>query len=160
MQTRQVVQCMKTHVVKVTQQATLRDALDRMDLYQVDGLPVVDAEEKIVGFLTEGDVVNALWSGGQCQHRHGESSIDEALNAGSDPVVETLRSNIPIAAQPVTDYMTRAVVSVLESDEMQEAATLMFRNGYKRLPVLDEQGKVVGTLNRVDVLQALMDGDM
>jgi len=55
----QALELMKTHVVKTTPDATLSEAVDLMDLYQVSGLPVVDGEGRLVGMLTEQDVIRA-----------------------------------------------------------------------------------------------------
>jgi CBS domain-containing protein len=134
----QALEIMKTHVVKTTSDATLGEAVDLMDLYQVSGLPVVDADGRLCGMLTERDVLRAM---------QGEQNHPLGLN----PLAESFA---------VADFMTTPPVSVSEHDAVLTAAQLMLERGLKRLPVTTEEGKVIGTLNRIDVLQAVFEGNL
>src|ERR1044071_3620367 len=55
-----VLELMKVHVVTTSPEASLRDAVDLFDLYQVSGLPVVTADGELIGVITEFDVIHAL----------------------------------------------------------------------------------------------------
>ena len=126
----QVLEIMKTHVVKTTGDATLSEAADLIDLYQTTGLPVVDADGGLQGMLTESDLVRAT-----------------RTVAG------------PLAGlQRVRDWMTTPAISISENAEIEEAFRILYDPGMKRLPVLSETGQVVGVLNRIDLLQAIFEG--
>lgn len=126
----QVLEIMKTHVVKTTPEATLAEAADLLDLYQTTGVPVVDADGLLQGMLTESDIVRAL------------HSLPAAV-AGR----ETVRA-----------WMTTPALSVSENTDVTVAATLLIRSGRKRLPVVTDVGRVVGVLNRIDLIQAAFEG--
>jgi len=143
----QALEMMKTHVVKTSPDSTLAEAVDLMDLYQVDGLPVVDAEGRLCGMLTEHDVCQALLPLGVLPDQDGKA-------------LERLRAASAQGSAHVRDYMNAAAISVLETQEIHEAALLLLRHGLKRLPVLDTEGRVVGTLNRIDLWQALFEGNL
>jgi CBS-domain-containing membrane protein len=51
------------------------------------------------------------------------------------------------------DVISKPVITVRDDESLGVAATRMAEHGIKRLPVLDKQGKLVGVLSRVDVLQ-------
>src|SRR5438093_1538708 len=51
-----VLELMKVHVIRASADATLGDAVDMMDLYQVTALPIVDQEGRILGIVTERDI--------------------------------------------------------------------------------------------------------
>ncbi len=121
---------MKSHVVTTNGEATLAEAADLLDLYQIMGLPVVDATGVLLGMLTESDIVRAAreLSGGLAAHRR------------------------------VQDWMTVPPVCVRESSDVREAALLLRTGRFKRLPVVSDAGKVVGVLNRIDLLQAVFEG--
>ena len=144
----QALELMKTHVVKTTPDAPLSEAVDLMDLYQVSGLPVVDAEGRLCGMLTEADVLKAILP--------QETAELSGLQA------EGLLSRLDLEAgnRPVSLCMTQPAICVLETDEICSAAQLMFQKGLKRLPVTTEQNIVIGTLNRVDVFQVLFEGHL
>jgi len=125
----QVLEIMKTHVVKTTCEATLAQAADLLDLYQTTGLPVVDANGSVQGMLTEADIVRATRTSG--------------VGAGS---------------QQVQDWMTTPAVCIGENETVADAARMLLARGLKRLPVITETGKLVGVLNRIDLLQAVFEG--
>ena len=129
---------MKTHVVKVYETSTIREAVDLMDIYQVDSLPVVDTEDRLTGMISERDILKAL----------------PTRNCSKMVVCE---QNQFIAESAVATYMVPNVISILERCEAAEAVSLILDSGLKRIPVITEDKHVVGTLNRVDVFQALFD---
>ncbi|MCW3098011.1 MAG: hypothetical protein JWL77_3629 [Chthonomonadaceae bacterium] len=126
----QVLEIMKTHVVKTTGEATLAEAADLLDLYQTTGLPVVDATDVVQGMLTESDILRAARTS----------------------------SGASTASQCVRDWMTAPAICIDENENVAEAARLMLKRGLKRLPVLTEGGRIVGVLNRIDLLQAVFEG--
>jgi len=126
----QVLEIMKTHVVKTTGEATLAEAADLLDLYQTTGIPVVDAAGVVQGMLTEIDIVRA---------------------------VRTLSGSVA-AAQPVRDWMTAPALCIGENEDVIAAAKFLDENSLKRLPVITDTGKMVGVLNRIDLLQAVFEG--
>ena len=123
---------MKTHVQKIGPEATLAQAVDLMDLYQTPALPVVDADNRLVGMITERDIAEIV------------------LRVGS-------RGAISLTVEKV---MSRPAVAVEEDTDVMEAARLMLEKRLKRVPVVTDAGEVVGMLNRVDVLQALFEGTL
>lgn len=127
----QVLEIMKTHVVVVTVEATLAQAADLLDLYQTTGLPVVDSVGVLQGMLTEYDIERAV----------------TALAA-------------PAANQSVRDWMSVPVVSIDENADLSVAVRHMRDRRLKRLPVTSEAGKLVGVLNRIDILQAVFEGTL
>lgn len=131
---------MKTHVVKTTPEATLSEAVDLMDLYQVSGLPVVDEAGRLCGMLTESDVVRALLPDGA-----GVALASAQRGAGE---------------HRVQDYMSRPAISISEHADVEQAAEQMIASRLKRLPVITDEEKVVGVLNRIDVIQALFEGNI
>ena len=123
---------MKTHVQKIGPEATLAQAVDLMDLYQTPALPVVDAEDRLVGMITERDIAEIV------------------LRVGS----------MGATSLTVEKIMSRPAIAVKEDMDVTDATRLMSEKRLKRLPVVTADGEVVGMLNRVDVLQALFEGSI
>lgn len=145
----QALELMKTHVVKVTPDASLSEAVDLMDLYQVSGLPVVDTEGCLCGMLTESDILKAV-----------------VLPASPDthPIEKeefsTILLNPEAGNWSVRQVMTQPAVSVKETEDVRQAAQKMLAHHLKRIPVITEQNIVIGTLNRIDIFQALFEGTL
>jgi len=109
----QVLEIMKTHVVKTTPDATLAEAADLLDLYQTTGLPVVDAAGCVQGMLAECDILRAV--------RELSGSVARS--------------------QPVRDWMTIPAICIGENEEVGQAARLLNEMGLKRLPVIYRNGE-------------------
>ena len=62
-----------------------------------------------------------------------------------------------IAETHIASYMVKNPISISERCEANQAVALILDSGLKRIPVVTEERLVVGTLNRVDVFQALFD---
>jgi CBS domain-containing protein len=143
----QALELMRSHIVKTRPEDTLKEAVDLMDLYQVTGLPVVDAEGRLIGMLTECDVARALVPEGRLEILEGNDAA-------------SLWESQCQAGRCVGDFMSQPAISVDEATDIRAAAELMFTHHLKRLPVTTREGQVVGMLSRVDICQAILEGSL
>ena len=116
---------MTTDVVAVAPTTSTRDAARMMFRYRVSGLPVVDAEDHVLGIITEGDFL---------------SMELERIDQGEGPKL-------------VGDVMSQSVLSVSPDLEVMEAARYMHSHDVKRVLVIEE-GRMVGILSRFDIVAA------
>lgn len=116
---------MTTDVVAVAPTTTTRDAARMMFRYRVSGLPVVDADDHVLGIITEGDFL----------------------------AMELERAEQGEGASEVGQAMSDSVLSVPPDLEVMEAARYMHTEGVKRVLVI-EGGKMVGILSRFDIVAA------
>ena len=140
---------MTRNVIPIERSASLSKAIHLMLDNRVSGLPVLDDEGKVVGILTEGDLL-----------RRGETATDrqrprwlEMLMGPRRIAEEYVKSH----GRKVEDVMTRDVVSVGELASLGEIAELMETKRIKRVPVVHD-GKIVGIVSRADLLQVLASG--
>ena len=132
-----VLELMKTHVVTVSCDAPIGEAVDLMDLYQTVGLPVITEQGALCGFVTESDIFRAI--------------ATPRIDAHPFPI----RGDA--AELKISAIMTRNVRFVTDTDDALSAALTLLESGLRTLPVVTEEGKVIGTLNRVDILQAFFE---
>jgi CBS-domain-containing membrane protein len=137
---------MSRNVVTIRQDATLRDAIRLMLDHAISGLPVVDAEGRVVGMVTEGDLLRRAETQTE---RHRPRWLEILMGPGrlSD---EYVRSH----ARKVGEIMTQAVVGVPPDAPLDQIVALMEQHRVKRLPVLDGE-RLVGIVSRADLLRAL-----
>src|SRR6266704_297870 len=128
---------MTTRVIWVRKDATFREMAVALREYRVSAFPVVDDDRKVIGVVSEADMLNK------------EALIDE-----SGFVDGILHRRDQAKARRITaaDLMTTAVVAVRPEDTVEHAAKLMYDRRVKRLPVTDENGHLVGIISRADVL--------
>jgi CBS domain-containing protein len=128
---------MTTRVIWVKKDATFREMAIALRDYRVSAFPVVDDDRKVIGVVSEADMLTK-----------------EALNDEPGMIVGILRRRDQNKARGVTagDLMTAAVVAVRPEDTVEHAAKLMYDRKVKRLPVTDADGRLVGIISRADVL--------
>lgn len=140
---------MTRDVVVVHPETPLRRVVQIMAERHVSGLPVVDAAGKLVGTLTEGDLVR--WREGLPER---EEKWLETLSQGFElapAFVAALRAE----RHTVRHAMQGAeVVTIPEDMPAREIAALMHAKGVKRLPVVTD-GKLVGIVARSDLVRGL-----
>jgi CBS domain-containing protein len=118
---------------------------------ELPGLPVIDGDGKLVGIVTEADLV--------LPDDQGDLHIPHYINLfGGTVFLEPLgrfEDRLRKAfASKASDMMTRDPDSVAPDTSVREAARMIHDTGHNRLPVV-EDGRLVGVVTRVDVLGAL-----
>ena len=132
-----VMDVMTTRVIWVRKDATFREMAVALREYRVSAFPVVDDDRKVIGVVSEADMLNK------------EALIDEP---GFVDGILHRRDQAKARGVTAGDLMTTAVVAVRPEDTVEHAAKLMYDRGVKRLPVTDENGHLVGIISRADVL--------
>lgn len=132
-----VAAVMTRQVVTVLPQATYKEVVERMTAHCVSAVPVVDADRRLQGIISEADV---LLKEERPPHRPGGPLLD--------PHGEAARAEARTAAA----LMTAPAITVRPETTLREAARLMHHRHVKRLPVVDGDGRLVGIVSRADLL--------
>ncbi len=119
----------------------LRTARRNEEKIGVKGLPVLDSEGMMVGFLSIGDILKAVFP--------FYMTLANLGNFTWDGMVVNIAEKA--GHSKVSELMTKEVVSVKENAPLMECVDHMLKNNVKRLPVIGEDGKVVGILHERDV---------
>jgi CBS-domain-containing membrane protein len=135
---------MTTRVVAVRENATFKDMAALLTEYRVSAFPVLDEEEKVIGVVSEADLLSkeALVAG------MGSQAAWLGRIAGSPYHDEFAKA----AAVTAADLMTKPPVVVTPDEPVTSAARLMYHGRVKRLPVVGEKGQLIGIVSRADVL--------
>ncbi len=137
---------MTTDPLTVSPDTLLKEAARTMVRNKVSGLPVL-VDGALVGIVTEGDFLRQEANRGQ---PYRFSLLDALFGEGpSDPP----------AAETVAEVMTELVISTTPQVTIGEAARVMANKRVKRLPVVDEDGVLVGIISRADVVNAFTKPD-
>jgi CBS domain-containing protein len=149
-----VSEVMTRLVVTTTPNARLEEAARLLRENHVSGLPVVSPPHRVVGLLSERDIVRALHRAtGVASPRGLLDLLLESAPSQGESVLKVCRQQLKNGR--VADAMTKRVVSIDPDAPLSEAARRMREHGFKRLPVVDADGKLVGILSRADIVQAV-----
>lgn len=126
----------------------LADIARRMVNERISGLPVVDDAGKLIGVVTEGDLLRRCETGTEATHSR---FIDLLLGPGR-LATDYVRSH----GRRVRDVMTETPITVTEGTSLEDIVRLMEKKHIKRVPVM--RGAVlVGLVSRSDLVRALAD---
>ncbi|RPJ22831.1 MAG: CBS domain-containing protein, partial [Chloroflexi bacterium] len=137
---------MTREVVTLMDTMTVAEAWDIMLKNLLKALPVLNDRGEVVGMLTDEDLLDR--AGLEQRLSVAERLDEQTLNAE----FTTLQSS----SLKIRDVMTSPAVTATGNEALSVAATRMAEQRIKRLPVLDEHGKLIGVLSRVDVLMQVI----
>ena len=145
-----VADVMSSEVLTVKKETPLKDAIKLIADNQISALPVVDETGKLVGIISEGDL---MWQ---------ESGID------TPPYIMLLDSIIYLQnparhdkqihkalGQTVGEVMSDRPLTIKPKKPVREAARLMHDKKIRRLPVIDEQERVIGIVTQGDIVRMM-----
>lgn len=137
---------MTRKVVTLTDTMPVAEAWETMLKNLLKALPVLNKNGEVVGILTDEDLLEKI---GLQQHLSIAERLDEKTLQAE---LESLRTS-PLK---VADVMVSPAITARVDEPLGIAAARMAEHRIKRLPVLDEKGKLAGVLSRVDVLKQVV----
>jgi len=122
--------------------------------HELPGVPVVDGSRNLVGIITENDLI--------LRDEQADLHLPHHLDImGGVIYLESMKhfeERIKKAfASKAEDMMTPNPITVTPDAPVEEAARLIAKHKHNRLPVVDDDGRLVGVVTRLDVLDAITD---
>jgi CBS domain-containing protein len=133
-------------VITVKPSTTVKEAAELFLEQRISAAPVIDSQEKLVGLVSEGDLLHRMEAGTE---RHRSWWLEGFI--GNDTLAAEY---IKAHGRKVSDVMTRKVITASPQTPLHEVATLMEKNAIKRVPIL-ENGQLVGIVSRANLIQAV-----
>ncbi|KAG8047009.1 hypothetical protein GUJ93_ZPchr0008g13527 [Zizania palustris] len=140
------------HVVKPT--TSVDEALERLVEHRITGFPVIDDEWNLVGVVSDYDLLALDSISG-----NGLAEVD--IFPEVDSTWKTFREIQKLLSKTngkvIGDVMTSAPLVVRETTNLEDAARLLLETKYRRLPVVNSSGKLVGIITRGNVVRAALE---
>jgi len=133
---------MTKDVVVVGPDEDFKGCAKLLQVHGISALPVVEAGT-LIGIVSEADLL----------------AMERERDAPHAPSVRRKGGEPVSGARMARDVMTSPAIFIRASASIPEAARLMYRESVKRLPVLDEQGALVGIVSRADLLKTFTRSD-
>jgi len=127
--------------VSVTREASFKELAARLFEVGVSGFPVVDDDGKVIGVVSEADMMAKEAMAG------GHQGLRGVIAAIAHRTERRKAGGVTVG-----DLMTSPAVTIAPEETVEHAAALMYDRGLKRLPVVDAAGRLIGIISRVDVL--------
>ncbi|MDR1379827.1 MAG: CBS domain-containing protein [Synergistaceae bacterium] len=133
----------------VMEHSTISEAIDIFYSHSVAGLPVVDVDWRLVGFLSETDILRAATPS------YLEVLTQSSFLSGEEE--EFARELEKLGDLPVRDYMVKPPIAVEPYVSLMSIADLMIRKHFRRLPVV-EDGVLIGIIDRRALWNFMLEG--
>ncbi|NBE50268.1 CBS domain-containing protein [Streptomyces boluensis] len=140
-----VADVMTKKVVAVRAGAEFKEIVATMERWAVSAVPVVGGEGRVVGVVSEADLLLK-----EEFHDHRLGLVEQMRH---------LEATTKAGSRTAGDLMTSPAVAVRPEASLPQAARLMAAHHVKRLPVVDERGTVQGIVSRVDLLKVFLRSD-
>ena len=143
---------MTKDVVTITKDSTIGDLSKLLISNKISGVPVVDEKGKLVGMVTDGDIITEDISPIFPYY------IDPfMMSYGFIENIEQYQKDMKgYLETSVEEIMTRKVRSVKMDTPVSEVAKIMVRNKINRVPVVDNDNKLVGIIARDNVIESMV----
>jgi CBS domain-containing protein len=140
---------MTPNVISVLPGDTVPEIAAKLTRHNISGAPVIDSSGKLLGIVSEGDLIRAFGA------RSAAKPIGwlDMLAEGKD-FAKAFLDDIRHDSHKASEIMTRDVITAQEDTSLPEIADLLSMHGVKRVPILRGE-HVVGIVSRADIVHAL-----
>lgn len=150
MHTKKAKDIMTSEVIVAKKGDSIIDVAKILINKHIGGLPVVDEEDKVIGIISETDIIK--------KEKHIKSPAFITFLQGVimlDDIKEIEEDIKDIAAYKIEDLMSTEVVKVNEDESFDDVANIMIRKSVNRVPVVDKNNKLKGIICRYDIIRAM-----
>jgi len=131
-------------VISISKYESVMYVADILSEKSISGLPVVDKENKVVGIITQADILSMVGVGRE--------------HTFKDLLKHMLGEPLPLRkmGDTVGDIMTSPALTIRPDANIAEAVKIMYERKIRRLTVVDEKGVLIGIVTRADILKAVI----
>jgi CBS-domain-containing membrane protein len=151
-----VGEVMTPRVISVREETPFKELVRLMKDHDVSGLPVLDSSGCLVGIVTEADLLEVVGEPTGIKKRHTQFGrlLDRLLSPGRTDTIDKATAHISAKV-----LMTSDLITTTPETPVREAARHIVESGVKRLPVVDENKRLVGIVSRQDLLRPYLRDD-
>ena len=141
---------MTSDVIVANQNDSIASVAKLLITEKIGGLPVVNEENKVVGIISETDILKKekyIEAPRVVNFLQGLIFLDDVKN-----IEEDMKK---IAAYKVEDLMSKDIIKVHEDDKFDDIANIMIKKSINRVPVVDSNNILKGIICRYDIIRAM-----
>lgn len=141
---------MTPNPITVKAEIPLKNAIEIIAQNRIGGLPVINAENKLIGILSETDL---MWQETGISPPAYIMLLDSVIYLQNPGQYE--RDLHKVLGQTVGEVMTKNPISIQPEKSVKEAAKLLNDKKINRLPVLNSAGEIIGIISKGDIIRAM-----
>lgn len=138
-----VGEIMTQRVVSVRKDTDIKEAARLLSENRISGMPVIDEDGKVIGIVSEADILAS--AGVKKEHRF----VDTLKRLLGEPAPSGKRGEY------VREIMTSPAITTSPDADIRDVARILDAKRIKRLPVVDEKGRLIGIISRADIIRVM-----
>jgi CBS domain-containing protein len=139
---------MTRDLTSVTEDTPLKEVAELLALRELSGIPVVNKENEVTGFISEKDIITSIFP--------EQVKIENPDVIGFMNLSHVVKKLTQVGQAMVRDYMSKTVNTVKEDTPAADVAELMLQKDLKRLPVVRNK-RLVGIVDRASLSHILLE---
>ena len=145
-----VAEVMTSEPLTVNPKTPLKEAIKILVENRISGLPVVDEQDKLVGVISESDL---MWQETGVEPPPYIMILDSVIYLENPARYE--KEIHKALGQTVQEVMTDKAITIQPEQSIKQAAHLMHEKKIRRLPVVDSQARVIGIITQGDIIRTM-----
>jgi predicted MFS family arabinose efflux permease/CBS domain-containing protein len=137
-------------VISIKPDATIKELLKLLTKHHIGGVPVVDNQNKLIGIVSDGDIIRYLAP----KEESVRDFIYDIFIEEGETEQEILKDKINTTVDKLMPK--KQIYTLKEDDTFENAIQILSQHHFKKIPVLDLNGKVMGIISRGDIDKNLM----
>ena len=147
---KKIDEIMKKDVYTVNDDATIKEVLQVLVDKKISGVPIVNKNYQVVGFISDGDIMKFI-------AKQNPRIIDMTSFITVWYDTESFEKKLhDLMDLNVMELATTKIVSVETDYDVDEAAKVLGEKKIKKVPVVDDEGKLVGVISRSEILRYVL----
>lgn len=142
---------MITDVISAKENDTIKDVMQSMVCHKIGGVPVVNENGILIGVVSDGDILRNLNPHKPLVCGWGVYVFCYERPELQDVIESEINQNI------LTIAKKKGIVTVHPEDSMEKVLSTFANHRFKKIPVLDDQKKVVGVISRGDLIRSIQE---
>jgi CBS domain-containing membrane protein len=138
-----VREAMTKHVITITPNADLHEAARVLSVHKISGMPVVDEKNRVLGVISQADIMVTAGM-------HKKQIFKNILRS----ILGEPRPTRKIGNK-VKDVMNVPPITCNVDDDLRDVAQILDERRIKRMPVVDDEGKILGIIARGDIVKLI-----
>lgn len=138
---------MITDVISVTEETTVKQLLETLVSHNIGGVPVISADNTLLGIISDGDVIRYL----QPKARTVYDMFTVVLVSEKEDLTDKLEYSMKHLVKKM--MRKKEVYTVSPEDDLEEALRIFSKYHFKKIPVVNSENKVVGVVSRGDIIR-------
>lgn len=147
----QVKDFMVKDVISASPSSSIKEVTTLLVANKIGGVPIIDEEGVLRGFVTDGDILRAI------------SPVDRRFHDYFSLITYVAEEKMEIRLSELAEReiiriaKTHGIVTIHPEDEMKKVVSLLSKHHFKKLPVVDDSNHVVGVISRGDVIRSIQE---